>query len=351
MPEHKVLCRRPGFTLIELLVVIAIIAVLIALLLPAVQQAREAARRTQCRNNLKQFGLAIHNYHDNFNLVPPGWIGVTGNQPDVSGINGWSWASRLLPQLDQSALYNQINFNLQVGNASNATARATTVNVFECPSDLVVKKWTIPAAGTTNPLADVAGASYAGVFGKDEVDFCNGLAAGVPCTSNGMFFLNSNVRFADVTDGLSTTLLVGERVGCPFAVAVPHGALVVVFGLAAAAEDAADEVLVLDGVVDLVLRGGGQAHQQHDRGTRELRGADSAEDIGHPLIADDHRHANHGRKATRERRIAYRPVAPARWARVCAGRWPALPARPAWSARGCPSAPPCCAGCRRRWRP
>mgnify|MGYP003325333575 CR=1 FL=1 len=211
MPEHKVLRRRPGFTLIELLVVIAIIAVLIALLLPAVQQAREAARRTQCRNNLKQFGLAIHNYHDNFNLVPPGWIGVTGNQPDVSGINGWSWASRLLPQLDQSALYNQINFNLQVGNASNATARATSFNVFECPSDLVVKKWTIPTAGTTNPLADVAGASYAGVFGKDEVDFCNGLAAGVPCTSNGMFFLNSNVRFADVTDGLSTTLLVGER--------------------------------------------------------------------------------------------------------------------------------------------
>ena len=197
MPEHKVLRRRPGFTLIELLVVIAIIAVLIALLLPAVQQAREAARRTQCRNNLKQFGLAIHNYHDNFNLVPPGWIGVTGNQPDVSGINGWSWASRLLPQLDQSALYNQINFNLQVGNASNATARATTVNVFECPSDLVVKKWTIPAAGTTNPLADVAGASYAGVFGKDEVDFCNGLAAGVPCTSNGSL---PKYRWQDRTD-------------------------------------------------------------------------------------------------------------------------------------------------------
>ena len=202
---------RSGFTLIELLVVIAIIAVLIALLLPAVQQAREAARRTQCRNHLKQLGLAIHNYHDNFHAVPPGWIGVTAGQPDVSGINGWSWASRLLPQLDQSPLYNQIDFNTQVGSPTNAVPRVAVVSVFLCPSDLAPRKWTIPAAGTTNPLADVAGASYAGVFGKDEVDFCNGLAPGVPCSSNGMFFLNSNVRFADVTDGLSTTLVVGER--------------------------------------------------------------------------------------------------------------------------------------------
>src|SRR5438105_9501891 len=101
--------RRRGFTLIELLVVIAIIAVLIALLLPAVQQAREAARRTQCRNNLKQIGLAIHNYHDNFNRLPPCWIGVTSGAADKEGINGWGCASKLLPQMDQANLYNQIN--------------------------------------------------------------------------------------------------------------------------------------------------------------------------------------------------------------------------------------------------
>jgi prepilin-type N-terminal cleavage/methylation domain-containing protein len=209
MPSPR--SRRPAFTLIELLVVIAIIAILIALLLTAVQQAREAARRTQCRNNLKQLGLAVHNYHDNFGTVPPGWVGVTSGQPDVSGINGWGWASKLLPEMDQSPLYNQINFNLQVGAPANATARTTAVPAFLCPSDVSQQRWSIPAVGTTTPLAEVAGASYAGVFGKDEVDFCTGLAPGIPCSSNGMFYLNSKVRFADVTDGLSSTLVVGER--------------------------------------------------------------------------------------------------------------------------------------------
>jgi len=203
--------RRRGFTLIELLVVIAIIAVLIALLLPAVQQAREAARRAQCRNNLKQIGLALHNYHDQAQSLPPGWIGVTSGQPDVSGGNGWSSQSRLLPQLDQSPLYNRIDFNSPVGSASNQAARTRPLSVFRCPSDVGPDRWTIPSAGTTNPLAEVATASYAGVFGKDEVDECNGLPPGSPCNSDGVFYLNSRTRFADVTDGLSNTLLVGER--------------------------------------------------------------------------------------------------------------------------------------------
>lgn len=212
MSKNKVSSNRTrGFTLIELLVVIAIIAVLIALLLPAVQQAREAARRTQCRNNLKQIGLALHNYHDNFQTLPPGWIGVTMAQADVSGTNGWSCFARVLPQIDQSPLYNQINFNVAVGAAANATVRTTMLAAFRCPSDIGPDKWTIPTAGTTTPLADVAAASYAGVFGKDEVDNCNGLAPGAPCNSDGVFFLNSRIRFADVTDGLSNTLIVGER--------------------------------------------------------------------------------------------------------------------------------------------
>lgn len=200
-----------GFTLIELLVVISIIAVLIALLLPAVQQAREAARRTQCRNNLKQLGLALHNYHDSSLCLPPGWIGITSGQPDIAGSNGWSWAARLLPQLDQSPLFNTMNFNEKVGNAVNAVPRTALLAVFRCPSDIGPGKWTITSSGTTNPLAEVAAASYSGVFGKDEVDYCNALAPGASCISDGAFFLNSHIKFSDVTNGLSNTIVIGER--------------------------------------------------------------------------------------------------------------------------------------------
>ena len=100
------LTMKRGFTLIELLVVIAIIAILIALLLPAVQQAREAARRSQCKNNMKQIGLALHNYHDVYNTFPPGYVGQT----DVSILAGyglWSWSALILPYIDQAPLYNQ----------------------------------------------------------------------------------------------------------------------------------------------------------------------------------------------------------------------------------------------------
>src|SRR4051812_46688665 len=148
-----------GFTLVELLVVIAIIALLVALLLPAVQQAREAARRTQCRNNLKQVGLALHNYHDTNSTLPPGWVGVTSGQSDVNGINGWSWAARVLPQLDQSPLFNSINFNFQVGAASNLVPRTTGLAVYRCASDILPDKWNIRAADTKAPLADIAAAS------------------------------------------------------------------------------------------------------------------------------------------------------------------------------------------------
>ncbi len=203
---------RTGFTLIELLVVIAIIAVLIALLLPAVQQAREAARRSQCKNHLKQIGLALHNYHDPFQTLPPGWIGITSGQPDVNGINGWSWASKLLPQLDQSPLYGAISFNSQIGSATNTVPRATVLSVFRCPSDVIPETWTIVAASGSTPLAEVAAASYSGVFGKDEIDLCDGYAVGTPCSSDGTFYLNSRTRFSDVIDGLSTTIVVGERV-------------------------------------------------------------------------------------------------------------------------------------------
>ena len=138
-----------GFTLIELLVVIAIIAILIALLLPAVQQAREAARRTQCKNNLKQIGLAMHNYHDVYLGFPPGYMNTApyhanGNGPISGNYSQWVWGAMILPYIDQAPLYSR----LQVGDIRLADALtaggpydstdllATPLTAFMCPSDV-----------------------------------------------------------------------------------------------------------------------------------------------------------------------------------------------------------------------
>src|SRR6516162_8749056 len=138
---------RPAFTLIELLVVIAIIAVLIALLLPAVQSAREAARRAQCTNNLKQIGLALHNYHQALDAFPPGYVSSVDrtvlnacdmDQEDQHGVDlgtGWAWGAMILPYLEQQPLYNSINFNLSVAFHQNDTCSLTALSVYLCPTD------------------------------------------------------------------------------------------------------------------------------------------------------------------------------------------------------------------------
>ena len=200
-----------GFTLIELLVVIAIIAVLIALLLPAVQQAREAARRSQCKNSLKQIGLALHNYHDNHNGFPQGWIGVNASgQPYVDGGNGWGWAARILPQMDQAPLFNSINFSLPMTNAVHAAARVTPLPIYRCPSDIGDAVWTITDSGG-NALLQLASANYVGSFGISDVDNCVGQPAPFRCAGEGALFHNSFVRMADFTDGTSSTFLAGEH--------------------------------------------------------------------------------------------------------------------------------------------
>src|SRR3954467_4303713 len=195
--------RRRGFTLIELLVVIAIIGVLIALLLPAVQAEREAARRMQCTNNLKQIGIALHNYHDTDGCFP--WCGLTILNPTVTSTIQWSPHTRFLPHVEQRALYAALNFSFVGSDPPNATVTATKVASFLCPSD---PRQNIPVAGW-------AGTNYRGsqgnslVYGYGDSDPTN-VNAGMP-PPNGLFFSNMLVKFADITDGLSNTAAFSEH--------------------------------------------------------------------------------------------------------------------------------------------
>jgi prepilin-type N-terminal cleavage/methylation domain-containing protein/prepilin-type processing-associated H-X9-DG protein len=215
--------RTRGFTLIELLVVIAIIAVLIALLLPAVQAAREAARRMQCTNNLKQIGLALHNYESANSCFPPGYLARMDPVTFDNDGPGWGWAARALGQMEQPALYNGVNFALGIEQPANQTARVTTIATFLCPSDATRQDvFTVVDSTTSNtapgaPICDVASSNYVGSVGSgdpsslypyliDDDDGPPGRDNG-----NGIFFRNRCVTIAGILDGTSQTFLAGER--------------------------------------------------------------------------------------------------------------------------------------------
>ncbi|MEM7812265.1 MAG: DUF1559 domain-containing protein [Planctomycetota bacterium] len=253
----RVHAARKGFTLIELLVVIAIIAIIVALLLPAVQQAREAARRTSCKNNLKQIGLALHNYVDNYGMLPmgtspqqgPGWENLPGNDirdicDDVIGnINpwegGWSWMAMIYPYLELENLYDslgvgsrkpsQMNAELTGANPPLLAQFQTPIAAFLCPSDsapVLSEVYSyVPGSSqirvddirTTDVLVPVAAYmanhSSSGMHPRNVNNNAFSPTGTLcrPLAFDGLFGVAVPIRFRDVTDGLSNTIMVGER--------------------------------------------------------------------------------------------------------------------------------------------
>lgn len=198
--------KRYGFTLVELLVVIAIIGILVALLLPAVQMAREAARRMSCSNNLRQLGLATHNYHDTLGSFPPGYLafGVSPMAPasDEDG-SGFAWSAMLLPYLEQTTLHAAIVFERDCRDPLNLAVADTVLATYRCPSDPGDSTF-IATDGTTDYALGVS--NYVGIMGYGSATMMPGNPAG-----RGMFFRNSAMRLADVLDGSSNTIMIGER--------------------------------------------------------------------------------------------------------------------------------------------
>lgn len=232
--SHTSVRSHRGFTLIELLVVIAIIAVLIALLLPAVQQAREAARRSQCKNNLKQIGLALHNYHGTYQMFPAAFIysaSVIGNADSMYG-----WGTSILPYIDQAPLYTAINPGgrtlRQVASSTDADAALlkTPLSGFRCPSDVAAPTnnlsfwgssgWSPQMNATigvsTSNFNGVGTSNYVAMVGPGGFGSAQGTLNGSVRTFNdlkGIFFANSFRRIRDITDGTSNTIAITERDG------------------------------------------------------------------------------------------------------------------------------------------
>ncbi len=181
---------RSGFTLVELLVVIGIIGILLGLLLPAVQAVREAARRTQCTNNLKQLGLALHNYHGAHRQIPQAAYEVGENpvEGDIASLSGWTWGTMVLPFVEQAALFNSFDTRFRPTDAMNIERIGTPISVFRCPSEVAMR-------------VDLVNDFFS--FEEYSISIDN-YGLNQSC--------DKGLSFRDVTDGLSNTFLLGEKV-------------------------------------------------------------------------------------------------------------------------------------------
>lgn len=227
---------RSAFTLVELLVVMAIIGILVGLLLPAVQQVRETARRTECSNNIRQIGLALHSYHGAMRRLPTGWeVDVPTGSAFTSepGLPGWGWATKVLPYLEEGNLYREFDFSFDADDEMFEETREHVIATFICPSDpsdeVMEWDWIHPDFEGDHDHDDdddhgfafrllhddddhhhedllVSRCNYSGVFGSNEIE-------GNETNGNGLFYENSRTKFRDIRDGLSHTLMCGERLG------------------------------------------------------------------------------------------------------------------------------------------
>jgi prepilin-type N-terminal cleavage/methylation domain-containing protein/prepilin-type processing-associated H-X9-DG protein len=216
----KIMLRKTGFTLIELLVVMAIIGLLVGLLLPAVQAARESARRTQCTNNLKQIGLALHQFESHKKVFPAGYV-TSPNDATMGPIDanfndagpGWGWLTLIMPYIEESSAYARLNLRLKCWDPANAAAVRTPVPAYLCPSDAFGQN---PNTTNTVNIADTNNRPSGVIYGRANYVSSVGsstLWCSWPITlqPNGVVYRDSKTRIADVTDGLSKTVFAGER--------------------------------------------------------------------------------------------------------------------------------------------
>jgi prepilin-type processing-associated H-X9-DG protein len=193
-------------TLVELLVVISIIGLLLAMLMPAVQMAREAARRAQCLNNLRQVGIAMHLYLNRQGTFPPGYVSQVLKNRDDGG-PGWAWGAMILPDIEQEPLGDRVNFSAQVDAAASSDVRAISLAMFVCPSDGAFEPTIeIPSIATDSVICTMAASSYVGCIGtvRPTCRICRD-------AFDGVFGRNRAITPADICDGLSNTISIGER--------------------------------------------------------------------------------------------------------------------------------------------